>query len=1123
MIVSDEHLNAVLTFQLPEFFAKPSSYSAKDEKMRHERKATGDPRVPLVGASRKEAEGARMEKLMTRRRPWTIRAVLAPLFLNLTLFVAVASGQATTASITGTVTDETKGNIPGVSVTAKNLETGISRTVVTDGRGEYQIRSLPLGEYEVQAELSGFRPALQRGIRLTTGRQAELNLVLAVGGLTEEVVVQGDAPIVDTSSGALGQVVQQEEVASMPVQGRNIARFVTTAPGVTQVRTARESERKISAVGARPTMNLFLLDGVNIQGYDNNVPTGASGNMLGLEGVREIKVSTNAYSAEFGRAGGAIIQVSTKSGTNQFRGSSYWYHRNEAMEAENFFTPPGTELPDFSRHQYGGSLGGPILRNRTFFFSSYERLRDRVGTSGIRGTLTADAREGRVGNRVIEIHPSVRPFLAHYPLPNGPILDHGDGTGDFSFGYARPTDEHHVQARIDHQFSAADSLFGRYTFLDSVRANPGTAPEFGTMGDETGARNHYVTVEYQRVVTPEFLNSLRVGYSRDDPFERLMFGDSTIPHGLFLVPAQTLLPGEISVRGLGTLGQAVQGESRTVSRYQLMQNGTIDTGKHTVRFGASVERMVFNGFNPGRDGGLYQFGSLLDFLQDARPNRFRGTIRPGQNDAVRNITQTHVGMYIQDDYRLSRRFTLNAGLRWEFTTVPSEKDGKTANFRGDLAFLHQATLEDLSIGDPWFQLPKTNFEPRLGFAWDVAGDGKTSVRGGGGLFHNQIDVWLYRTAAFRSPPFLVEVETRARNMPFPNMFDLCAANAPQCIARSTVDHPGWDMETPRIAQFNLSIDREVLPLTMVGVAYAGSRGTNLGTFADKNSPRAELIDGRLVYPEHLTGRPNPNFDYMRNRYSATRSWYDSLEVRASRRYHAGLHFRAAYTWSKFLDEQPGSQSASDTNVGGGDIYFYDPSFSKGPTNFDVRHAFTLNGAYELPFGSERRWGADWGPIARGLLGGWQVSGLWTVTSGAHGSVTVGNRLGFLGVGISPADLIPGGNPNPVLGGHEQYFDPSQFAMPPARTLGNVGRGTLEGPGLNTLDLALAKAFPLTRLSDRSRLEFRLEAFNALNTVNLGFPELEVFDRRGRPNPTAGRITETSTDARQLQVSLRVEW
>jgi hypothetical protein len=1069
-----------------------------------------------------------MRKFGGGRRLSCVRAV-AVVFLNLIVLVSLASAQATTGTIFGTVTDETGGNLPGVSVSARNLQTGIGRTVVTDERGEYRIRELSIGEYEVQAELTGFQAAVQRGIRLTTGREAQVNLKMTLGSISEEVVVQGEAPVVDTTSGQLGQVVQQEEVASMPVQGRNIARFVTTAPGVTQVRTAEESERKISASGARPTMNLFLLDGVNIQGYDNNVPTGASGNMLGLEGVQEIKVSTNAYSAEFGRAGGAIIQVSTKSGTNQFRGSSYWYHRNEAMETENFFDPPGTELPDFSRHQYGGSLGGPILRNKTFFFTSYERLRDRLGVSGIVGTLTADAREGRLQNpdtgefEQIAIHPAARPFLPLYPLPNGPILDHGDGTGDFSFGYARPTDEHHVQARVDHQFSGNHSVFGRYTFLDSLRQNPGTSPDFGKMGEETGARNHYATVEYRQVVTPRFLNTVRAGYARDDPFVGLMLDSTTIPREMFLVPSQTLLPGEISVSGLGGLGEAVAGERRTVHRYQFMQNATLDAGRHTLRFGASVERLNFNGFNPGRDGGQYSFGSLLDFLEDASPNRFRGTIKPGQNDAVRNINQTHVGMYVQEDFRLTSRMTLNAGLRWEFTTVPSEQDGKTANLRGDLAFLHSATLDDISTGDPWFQLSKKNFEPRLGFAWDVTGDGKTSFRAGGGLFHNQIDVWLYRTSAFRSPPFLAEIETRDPRMPFPDMFTLCNTSDPRCIATPTVDHPGWDMETPVIAQFNVSLDREILPLTMVGVAYAGSRGNDLASFADKNSPQASLIDGRLVYPAHLTGRPNRNFDYMRNRYSATRSWYDSLEVRASRRYQAGLHFRASYTLAKFLDEQPGSQSASDTDVGGGDIYFYDPSFSKGYTNFDIRHVFSLNGAYELPFGRGKRWGAEWNPVLDGVLGNWQISGLWTLTSGAHGSIVVGNRLGFLGVGVSPADLTPGGDSNPVLGGHEQYFDPSQFLMPPNRVLGNVGRGTLEGPGLNTVDIALTKMFPLAMLTDQGRLEFRIEAFNALNAANFDFPSLQVFDSRGRRDATAGRITNTSTTARQLQVSLRVQW
>jgi len=1055
----------------------------------------------------------------------TLRAMTAA-FLNLTFWVTIASGQITTATVSGTVVDETAGILPGVTVTIRNLETGAARNVVTDGGGDYRVTGLPIGEYEVRAELAGFHAAVQRGIRLTTGREATVDLRLTVGDVTEEVVVVAEVPLVNTTSGALGNVVELAEIQSIPIQGRNIANIPLLEPGVHRVTTAREGERKLSAGGARPTMNLFLLDGVNIQGFDDHVPTGASGNMLGLEGVREIKVETNAYSAEFGRAGGAIIQVATKSGTNRFTGSSYWYHRNEGLEAANFFDVQGK--PDFSRNQFGFSLGGRVVRDRTFFFGSYEGLRDRLGITGILGTLTADAREGRLQNpstrafQVFTVNPKVRPYLGLFPLPNGPVFDRGDGTGDYSFQYTQPTDEHHFQGRIDHRFNAENSVFARYTVLDSDRSDPGPAPAFGQMGNRTGALNQYGSMEYQRIFSARFLNTVRVGFTRTTPFEEEAMMDTSIPLDLFLVPTQSV-PGEIGVSGLATLGKAIPRGGLSLDRYQLMNNSTVEGGNYSLRFGVNLERMELMGNNPGRNGGLYTFGGLEAFLKDATPSRFRGVIKPGSDDPVRNMFQTLVGTYFQSDFRPTSRLTLNAGIRWEFTTVPTEAQDRLGNLRGDLAFLHSATLNDISTGDPWFQLSKKNFEPRLGFAWDVTGDGKTSVRGGGGIFHNQLGPWLYRTSAFRSPPFLSEIETRNASMPFPNMYGLCIANDPLCIAIDTVDQPGWEMDTPYILQFNFGLEREILPLTTFGVAYAGSRGKDLALFADVNSYPASEIDGRLVFPASVSGRPNRNFDYMRKRFTGGESWYDSLQLRLTRRYHAGLQFRASYTLSKFIDQQPGSQSASDSDVGGNNIYFYDLKVAEGPTNFDQRHNFTLNVFYKLPFGRDQRWGGDWGPLTQGLLGGWQISGLLAAISGSPGTVQVGETLGDLGVNYSPADLVDGGDSNPVLGGHEQYYDPSQFRMSPARTIGNVGRGTLIGPGLATLDLALAKEFPLAIVSDQAKLEFRLEAFNALNRANLGFPDLVVFDNRGRPNGSAGRITTTTTTARQFQVAMRLQW
>jgi hypothetical protein len=1081
-----------------------------------DRQQAEGPRVAFRGTGGDMNTGGNMKRMLR---------TAAAFFVSLVLSTLVALAQGPTATILGIIKDRTQSVLPGVTITVTNQETSITRTVVSDEQGRYVVPGLIVGVYQVQADLPGFQSAIRRDITLTIGREAVVDLFLDVGEIAQEVTVQGDAPMVNVTSGGLGNVVEQAELATIPLQGRNLAQVPLLEAGVQQVRTAGESERKITAVGARPTMNVYLLDGVNIQGFDEGSPTGSSGVMLGLEGVREMKVSTSAYSAEFGRGGGAIFQVATKSGTNTIHGSVYEYYRNAKMDAANFFAVGGKD--PFRRHQFGGSLGGPIVRNRNFFFTSYEALRERLGITGITGTLTADAREGRVRNAAtgqvtaFTVNPKVAPYVPLYPSPNGPILDRGNGIGDYSFKYTRPTDDHHFQARADHQFSQNDSLYGRYTLVDSSRSTVGPAPAFGGMGTDEGMTNQYAVLDYQRIFNSAFLNTIRFGFSRDTPFTDTLF-ETSIPNELFLVPGQSV-PGSISVSGLGGLGEAVSRRERYVNRFQFMDNATVQRGAHSLRFGVLLERMHFDADFPGRDGGDYSFGSLISFLRDASPSRFRGSIKPGSNDPVRFMRQTFFGTYVQDDVRVTSRLTLNLGLRWEFTTVPTETHGRISNLRGDLPFLQAATLDDLSLGDPWFKLSKKNIEPRLGFAWNVFGDLRTALKGGFGIFHNQIGPWLYRTAVFRAPPFLSELETRDPRMPFPNMYDLCIANDPLCIATDTVDLPAWEMETPYIRQYNLAIEHELLPQMTVGVAYAGSRGVDLGAFADVNTPPATLIDGRLVYPAALTGRPNPNYDYMRQRFSGTHSWYDSVELRVNRRLEDGLQFRAAYTFSKFLDEQPGNQSASDTDVGGGDLYVYDHSLSKGLTNFHAAHKFSLNFAYDLPFGRARRWGAEWSPWLEGLLGGWQLSGLVTAVSGNAGTVTVAETLGFLGVAYTNADLVPGGNSNPTLGEPSKYFDTSQFLMPPPRTLGNLGRGTLIGPGVSTVDLAVGKSFPVGLISDGSRLEFRVEAYNAFNHPNFAFPSLTVFDNQGRPNPSAGRVTSTVTAARQLQLSARLEW
>ncbi|HWP86104.1 MAG TPA: TonB-dependent receptor [Terriglobia bacterium] len=1060
---------------------------------------------------------------------------------SLLVLATLAPAQQTTGTISGSVTDSTGAVLPGVNIVILNEDTGISRTVVTNSAGRYSAPALGLGRYKVTASLEGFQTEVRTGIELTVGREVPVNFQLQVGAVTQTVEVTGEAPLVETTKGGLGNLVESATINELPLNGRDLAQLITLQTGAVEYTSAeREGGKLLVVSGGRPTTNVFMVDGVAIESYTQKTPTGNSGQFLGAEGVREFRVETNSYSAEFGRGSGGIFNIATKSGGNLFHGSLFEYLRNDNLDAAKWEDNKlGEGKPEFKRNQFGGSLGGPIVRDQTFFFGTYEGLRERLGQ-----TLSSDTflPSERSDPRVL---PVVAPYLQVWPLPNG-----SDPTRprDYIFGFSQPTDENLVQGRVDHKLSDSDNVFARYTFLKSEQT---TVTSFPNTRHELSTKNQSVTLEWSRIISPTVLNTARFGFSRTFPDDKTV--QDPIDPSLFFVPGVNQL-GDLSPSGVSGVGDGVTGEYRVLNSFQYVDDVNWTVGRHSMKFGFSWNRIQFNGWNPARDAGNYSFNSLENFLfgQNGVPRvqRFRGSVVPGFNDAFRSFRNNIIALYLQDDIHLTSRLTINAGLRYEFQTIPTENWGRVGKLPGDLAFIQNPStgLNQIKKGNPWFENPSLrDIAPRLGFAWDVAGNGKMAVRGGFGLFFQKFDQSWFRTSGFRMPPFLIEIDTTAPNLPFPNLATVCAnedltapvANDPRCQGAK----PGPDMLPERfrnayVIQYNLNVQREVLPNTVVTVGYVGSRGVRLPEVADLNQRAPEVIGGRLSFANTPASRPNGNFGQIRYRHPGASSFYNSLQLNVNRKFAQGLQFNGAYTFSKNIDDISGVQTASDTNAGINQIpnYFIKYHY-RGLSSFDARHVFTFSSTYELPVGPGRMFGSGLSGVAGHIVGGWQLGGIITLSSGFPATVTTStpSALSNRVHGNVMPDLLPGYSNNPTsgtslgcgnipagtpLGTPDLYFDPCVFAFPPALTLGTLGRNTVIMPGRAVVDFNLTKKFAIGSAEEGQKIEFKFDAFNLFNRPNFGTPARNIMNGSGVRQIGAGQISSTVGSSRQIQLALK---
>ncbi|HLE64339.1 MAG TPA: TonB-dependent receptor, partial [Pyrinomonadaceae bacterium] len=910
-------------------------------------------------------------------------------FLILLLFVvfpAPTYAQTTTGTILGTVTDEQGAVVAGATITIKNVETGVTRTITTDDGGRYRVPSLPLGQYEVNIERQGFTTELRSGIELTVGREAVVDFSLKVGNVQETVKVSGEAPLVQTTNGALEGLVDERTVRELPLNGRDVFQLTTLQVGVTNTAgitgqfgagaiDVGPGTTKIAVNGARITANLFLLDGTMVNDALNNTPGAVSGGFMGVDMLREFQILTSSYNSEYGSAGGAIINSVTKGGTNDFHGTAYEFLRNDNLDARNFFDRCSTTnlnckaggRPEFRRNQYGGSVGGPIITNKTFFFGGYEGLRDSTGVSRRFAVPKLSARARAA--------PSVQPYVNLYPLPNGEDL--GPDTANYIRAGNDKTKVDSFMGRIDHQISDNDSLFGRYTFLQSSL----DLSDQVIQNSLTSGRNQYLTLGEDHIFSPRVLNTFRFGFNRsfissDRPFA------VDIPESLPFVPGRPL--GSIfGVSEIAPLGSSLfTPRFFAYNTFEFSDQLGIIRGAHSIKTGFTARRLQLNAAsNVALDGVYVYFGlppipgvfpdglSTLNAFLFGFPVAFVAPA-PGSN-FYRGIRESVIGSYVQDDWKINRKLTLNLGLRYEFITTPTEANDKIANLR-------HVTDPAPTVGEPFFRNPtKKNFAPRVGFAYDPFGDGKTSIRGGYGIFDIPILPFDYRYEMSNQPPFALSATLQGFGVdfpffvPFPNAFD-SIANA-QAPARPMVNSFDFDPNRSYMQQFNLSVQREVVPTFVLTAAYTGSRGVHL---ARKNNINQRtdftFVNGRKFFPPVPPDTDpqilNPNVAAIRHIFWDANSNYHAMQLRAEKRFSHGLDFQASYTWSKAIDDASTTESAFANTPPGARLQdAFDPKGERGLAAFDIRHNLVVSGIYELPKNS------SWNGFKDKLLNGWEVT------------------------------------------------------------------------------------------------------------------------------------------------------
>jgi outer membrane receptor protein involved in Fe transport len=1049
-------------------------------------------------------------------------------FLVLLIFLSfsVVSSQAQTfrGTILGTVTDPNGAVVPEANVTARNTGTGIERNTVTDAAGNYTIPELPSGAYEITIQKNGFQDAKVTEVIVAVAGERRVDVPLQVAGSQNAVTIAA-ANQVETTSNTLGGTISAREAVDLPVNGRDFTKLIVLAPGMTgDPSGATDSPGSFglfSANGNRGRSNNYLLDGTDMNDGYRNLPAineagvfGTPATILPVEAISEAAILSN-FEAEYGRNSGAIVNIVTKSGTNDFHGSLFEFVRNDKFDARNYFNPKDQPQTQFRNNQFGVALGGPIVRNQTFWYAAYEGQRERVGLNS--QARVPDPREIQaLGGPT---NPVIARLLARnpWPAPNRPVALF-DPTPNLFVTTRAKNDVDSFIFKIDHSFNKKNQLTGRYYYGNSLQSFPlallagNVLPGYNTV---TPTRVQLVSLSYLKIISDTQVNEVRLGYNRfKENFlpEDRAFDPRTIGLNTGVQSAQDFgLPfirfgsdqqfGGATIASLGSnLGNP---RGRIDTNYQAIDNFSWKLARHDLKFGYEFRRTFVNGFFDAGYRGRLNFASLADFLQG---NLSGG--RAARGDSRRGTDQNSHAGYIQDGFRWSRNLTLNLGLRYDYFGVLGEERDRLSNFDQTRGLVQVGTngLKRLYAPD-W-----NNFSPRLGLAWDVTGKGKTVVRAGWGLFYD----------AFSQDFFVGQLPFNTFNPgpaynpvgPAPVLFSFSTVNQIQAGVPIFTDFTDSDvfavdhrLRTPYVQNYNLNLQHEIFRNGVLQVGYVGSKGTKLIRYRDINQPVNPAVSTARRFDNGPFAPSGGTFFYVNQLESSANSNYHALQTSFTLRAFRGITSMVSYTWSHSIDNASDGQDYVANATQPENSYRAD--LERGNSNFDVRHRFILTFSYDLPnfIASHPRLG-----------NGWQFNGILTLRSGSPFHLNLFDDYNGTGEFFPRPDLVG----DPYAGTHapDKFLNLSAFkvpctldgsgdtsaaaCIPGTQHFGSLGRNSLIGPGYRNFDFSIFKTTPLT---EQVKLQLRAELFNLFNHPNFSSPLLPGFSVDASANgidPLTGR-------------------